>query len=214
MFGRGFKLQLAITAACSMAFILFGRARKSGNSNGRFTYAEAGYDQGVFSGIVGNEHFLDVVDHPNDSLLGIIVAVYNLGCFTGCVGAFTFGERLGRRRAMWVAMAWIIVCDKECSMDKRTSTMLMSWFSGRWLASSMRLFESAHDRCPFRDRHRHWSRDLDCPDVSRKLFWIRDNCSQSAGIKLNCPTHTTEAASSAASPCSSESESSRVSGPS
>lgn len=91
MFGRGFKLQLAITAACSMAFILFG------------------YDQGVFSGIVGNEHFLDVVDHPNDSLLGIIVAVYNLGCFTGCVGAFTFGERLGRRRAMWVAMAWIIV---------------------------------------------------------------------------------------------------------
>lgn len=119
MFGRGFKLQLAITAACSMAFILFGRARKSGNSNGRFTYAEAGYDQGVFSGIVGNEHFLDVVDHPNDSLLGIIVAVYNLGCFTGCVGAFTFGERLGRRRAMWVAMAWIIVCDKECSINKK-----------------------------------------------------------------------------------------------
>lgn len=37
--------------------------------------------------------------------------------------------------------------------------------------------------------------------------------SKSAGIKLNCPTHTTEAASSAASPYSSESESSRVSGP-
>ncbi|KAL1630203.1 hypothetical protein SLS54_001063 [Diplodia seriata] len=91
MFGRGWKLQLAITAACSMAFILFG------------------YDQGVFSGIVGNEHFLDVVDHPNDTLLGIIVAVYNLGCFTGCIAAFCFGEKLGRRRAMWVAMAWIIV---------------------------------------------------------------------------------------------------------
>ncbi|KAK0664929.1 putative glucose transporter rco-3 [Lasiodiplodia hormozganensis] len=91
MFGRGWKLQLAITAACSMAFILFG------------------YDQGVFSGIVGNDHFLDVVGHPNDTLLGIIVAVYNLGCFTGCIAAFCFGETLGRRRAMWVAMAWIIV---------------------------------------------------------------------------------------------------------
>lgn len=70
---------------------------------------EIGYDQGVFSGIVGNEDFLETMNHPDDTLLGIIVAVYNLGCFTGCISAFCFGEYLGRRRAMWVAMAWIIV---------------------------------------------------------------------------------------------------------
>ncbi|KAK8237962.1 general substrate transporter [Phyllosticta capitalensis] len=91
MFGRGFSLQLAITAACSMAFILFG------------------YDQGVFSGIVGNEDFLDIVGHPDDTILGIVVAVYNLGCFSGCLVAFAFGEMMGRRRAMWFAMAWVII---------------------------------------------------------------------------------------------------------
>ena len=39
MFGTGYRLQFAIWLACGMAFILFG------------------YDQGVFSGIVGNEDF-------------------------------------------------------------------------------------------------------------------------------------------------------------
>ncbi|PGH23700.1 hypothetical protein AJ80_02306 [Polytolypa hystricis UAMH7299] len=91
MFGRGFTLQLAITVACEMAFILFG------------------YDQGVFSGIVGNKDFLGVMNHPNDSLMGIIVSIYNLGCFSGCVLNFIFGEYFGRRRAMWIAMIWILV---------------------------------------------------------------------------------------------------------
>ncbi|KAJ9396948.1 hypothetical protein DTO282F9_6202 [Paecilomyces variotii] len=91
LFGRGWKLRLAITVACEMAFILFG------------------YDQGVFSGIVGNSDFLRVMGDPKDAYLGIIVSIYNLGCFSGCILAFIFGEMLGRRRAMWVAMAWIIV---------------------------------------------------------------------------------------------------------
>ncbi|KAK2744646.1 hypothetical protein FQN55_006564 [Onygenales sp. PD_40] len=91
MFGRGFTLQLAITVACEMAFILFG------------------YDQGVFSGIVGNKDFLDVMHHPGDGLMGIIVSVYNLGCFSGCILNFFFGEYFGRRRAMWIAMVWILI---------------------------------------------------------------------------------------------------------
>ncbi|EAW24067.1 putative MFS sugar transporter [Aspergillus fischeri NRRL 181] len=91
MFGTGFTLQAAIWAACGMAFILFG------------------YDQGVFSGIVENEDFLDTMHHPGDSLMGIIVSIYNLGCFTGCIVNFVVAEWLGRRRAMWVAMIWIII---------------------------------------------------------------------------------------------------------
>ncbi|KAF2136166.1 uncharacterized protein K452DRAFT_354056 [Aplosporella prunicola CBS 121167] len=91
MFGRGFKLQLAISAACSMAFILFG------------------YDQGVFSGIVGNTDFLNIVDNPGDTILGIIVSTYNLGCFAGCLLTFAYGEYFGRRRAMWIAMTWVII---------------------------------------------------------------------------------------------------------
>lgn len=45
-FGRGFRLRTAITVACQLAFVLFG------------------YDQGVFSGIVGNQNWLDQFGHP------------------------------------------------------------------------------------------------------------------------------------------------------
>ncbi|KAL2860809.1 uncharacterized protein BJX67DRAFT_386310 [Aspergillus lucknowensis] len=92
LFGTGRSLQAAIWTACGMAFILFG------------------YDQGVFSGIVENENFLEHMSHPNDSLMGIIVSIYNLGCFTGCLINFAIADKLGRRRAMWVAMVWVIVC--------------------------------------------------------------------------------------------------------
>ncbi|KAL4959717.1 putative MFS sugar transporter [Aspergillus stella-maris] len=91
MFGTGRSLQAAIWTACGMAFILFG------------------YDQGVFSGIVENENFLDHMGHPGDSLMGIIVSIYNLGCFTGCIINFMVADKLGRRRAMWVAMVWVII---------------------------------------------------------------------------------------------------------
>ncbi|KAF2117106.1 general substrate transporter [Lophiotrema nucula] len=90
-YGRGFKLRAAITIACQLAFVLFG------------------YDQGVFSGIVGNADWLDTFGHPGSALEGIIVSIYNLGCFTGCILAFIFCEKTGRRLAMWIAMVWIIV---------------------------------------------------------------------------------------------------------
>lgn len=91
IFGTGFKLQVAITIACQCAFVLFG------------------YDQGVFGGIVGNENFLDQFGHPNSSLEGIIVSIYNLGAFSGCILAFFVCDWTGRRVAMWIAMCFIIV---------------------------------------------------------------------------------------------------------
>ncbi|KAK1148543.1 hypothetical protein N8T08_009549 [Aspergillus melleus] len=91
MFGTGTFLQSAIWTACGMAFILFG------------------YDQGVFSGIVENDDFLDTMNRPNDSLMGIIVSIYNLGCFSGCIVNFFIGEWLGRRKAMWLAMVWVLI---------------------------------------------------------------------------------------------------------
>lgn len=90
-YGRGFRLRAAITIACQMAFVLFG------------------YDQGVFSGIVGNSDFLNTFNHPTPALEGIIVSIYNLGCFTGCILTFIFAEQTGRKLAMWIAMIWIIV---------------------------------------------------------------------------------------------------------
>lgn len=66
--GRGKKLQAGITFCCLVAFVLFG------------------YDQGVFSGILQNDDWLNRFNHPSDTETGIIVSSYNLGCLLGCVG--------------------------------------------------------------------------------------------------------------------------------
>ncbi|VUC29963.1 unnamed protein product [Clonostachys rosea] len=55
-----------------------------------------GYEQGMF-------------DHPSDSQTGIIVSSYNLGCLFGCVVNFFTGEKLGRRKTIWMAMSFIIL---------------------------------------------------------------------------------------------------------
>lgn len=77
LFGRGFRLQAAITICCWQAFILFG------------------YDQGVFSGIVTNQDWLNTFGNPGTALEGIIVSIYNLGAFSGCILTFIIGEKLG-----------------------------------------------------------------------------------------------------------------------
>ena len=67
-----------------------------------------GYDQGVFSGIVTNNNWRKTFGHPGSGLEGIIVSIYNLGAFSGTIVAFIFGEKMGRRLSMWVAMVWIV----------------------------------------------------------------------------------------------------------
>ncbi|KXH54058.1 hypothetical protein CSAL01_01964 [Colletotrichum salicis] len=89
--GRGKSLQVGVTICCLIAFVLFG------------------YDQGVFGGILQMEDWLDQFDHPSDSETGIIVSCYNLGCLTGCVLNFIFGEKLGRRKTIWTAMGLVII---------------------------------------------------------------------------------------------------------
>ncbi|RJE19403.1 Sugar and other transporter [Aspergillus sclerotialis] len=91
IYGRGLGLRMAIMFTCQLAFIFFG------------------YDQGVFSGIVGNEDFLRIVNHPSPGILGIIVSIYNLGCFSGTIVSFLLSDKLGPRKSMWFAMCWIIV---------------------------------------------------------------------------------------------------------
>ena len=68
-----------------------------------------GYDQGLFSGIVGNEKFLSIVNHSSPGIMGIIVSIYNLGCFSGTIVSFLLSDKLGPRESMWFAMCWIIV---------------------------------------------------------------------------------------------------------
>ena len=140
-FGRGRSLRLAITMACQMAFILYG------------------YDQGVFSGIVGNEDFLNTFGHPDSALEGIIVSIYNLGCFSGCILSFFFAESTGRRLAMWIAMGFIIV--SSAPSEPSTPVDHLTLLCLDWCCSTdFSLQCAAYHNCPFRHGYWHWNRDL------------------------------------------------------
>ncbi|KAF7593214.1 hypothetical protein BBP40_011844 [Aspergillus hancockii] len=76
-----------ITVACATDMTLFG------------------YDQGVFSGIVITQDFLelhDLVGPTKTKALSTVTAIYDVGCFFGAIVAFTFGERLGRKSSILV----------------------------------------------------------------------------------------------------------------
>ncbi|PLB53109.1 putative transcription factor TFIIIB complex subunit Brf1 [Aspergillus steynii IBT 23096] len=86
------------------------------------------YNQGVFSGIVGNENFLDVVNHPSAVLVGFIVSIYNLGCCAGALVAFLTSDPLGFRRIMWQAMAWVMVGAALQASSFSTAQLLVARF--------------------------------------------------------------------------------------
>lgn len=78
--GRGFRLQTWITTSCLLSFILFG------------------YDQGVFSGILQNEHWQNQFGNPSDVLTGLIVSSYTMGCIVGCVSKLILTLVAGQSR--------------------------------------------------------------------------------------------------------------------
>ncbi|KAL1989986.1 hypothetical protein VTN49DRAFT_7183 [Thermomyces lanuginosus] len=82
---RGGWLVFWLTVACATDMTLFG------------------YDQGVFSGVVVTQDFLelhDLVGPSRTKVLSTVTAIYDVGCFMGAIAAFTIGERLGRRKAL------------------------------------------------------------------------------------------------------------------
>ncbi|TFK49269.1 putative sugar transporter [Heliocybe sulcata] len=76
---RGQPLVYAITFACCLGFLLFG------------------YDNGVFSGLTTDPAFLAQLSNPNSTLLGFIVAVYELGCLFGALICAFWAEYFMRK---------------------------------------------------------------------------------------------------------------------
>lgn len=76
---------------CSLSLPELGRTERGILSGYLYRF---GYDQGVFSGIVGNEDWRKQFGYPNDSEEGIIVSCYNLGCLLGCLSMLTWYTRL------------------------------------------------------------------------------------------------------------------------
>ncbi|KAE8367726.1 putative transcription factor TFIIIB complex subunit Brf1 [Aspergillus caelatus] len=109
---------------------LFGEegADEAAKAEGERMSRSQSYNQGVFSGIVGNEDFLNVVHHPGSAAIGIIVGIYNLGCFLGTGVCFMIGDRLGFRRTMWFSMTWIVAGAIAQTCAFSTAQLLASRF--------------------------------------------------------------------------------------
>ncbi|KAL2354297.1 general substrate transporter [Cryomyces antarcticus] len=95
MFGsqaRGRTLNWLVTAACCQGFLLLG------------------YDQGVMSGLIGaNNQFGHDFNSPNTKIQGLIVSIYDIGCAVGCLGSFTFGEHVGRKKMIIAGASTMII---------------------------------------------------------------------------------------------------------
>lgn len=65
-----------------------------------------GYDQGMMSLINTNQHYLRTMGiGPEDALVGILVAVYYLGCSLGAVLFSRLSDTYGRKRAIFACLA-------------------------------------------------------------------------------------------------------------
>jgi MFS family permease len=80
----GRPLGLAISTIATTGFLLFG------------------YDQGVMSGIISADPFNNYFpETKNDSVYqGFVTAIYEIGCLVGALFILSFGDPLGRRKAV------------------------------------------------------------------------------------------------------------------
>lgn len=109
----GKQVSWAVTFTCELAFILFG------------------VEQGIVGILILGEDFLNQFGHPTGSYLGIIVSIYTLGCFFGCVLNFFVGDYLGRRRVIALSMVIIIIgVALQCSSFSVVQLMIGRFITG------------------------------------------------------------------------------------
>ncbi|MBW0487047.1 hypothetical protein O181_026762 [Austropuccinia psidii MF-1] len=88
---KGNRLLYAISTLTALSFMLIG------------------YDNGVIGGLTNAPSWNKVFDHPTGTALSTIVAIYEIGCFSGSLLAFMLGEKLGRKKTIRMGAAWMVV---------------------------------------------------------------------------------------------------------
>lgn len=73
-----------------------------------------GYDNGLMGGFVGGKAFthtmgIDPDTSEGTSMIGLIVAIYEIGCFLGAIATSFVGEKLGRRKTIGAGVIWMII---------------------------------------------------------------------------------------------------------
>ncbi|KAF7880726.1 uncharacterized protein EAF01_011995 [Botrytis porri] len=117
---KGKSLNRLITIVSGLDFLLFG------------------YDQGVMGGLLTLPSFVETfpeIDTTNDKSYhtalyqGLVVASYNLGCFGGAVVTIFLGDRLGRRRMIFLGSSIMIIG----AILQATSFSIVQFIIGRVL---------------------------------------------------------------------------------
>lgn len=69
----------------------------------------AGYDQGVFGGLLANPDFLRTFNQPDTTIQGQIVSTYTVGCIIGATMSIFLGDILGRRKSVIMGCTFLTV---------------------------------------------------------------------------------------------------------
>ncbi|RGP75393.1 sugar transporter stl1 [Fusarium sporotrichioides] len=88
---QGQSLILTVSVLTSLGFMLIG------------------YDNGLMGGLVNTSAFKDTFDDPDADMIGVIVAIFEIGCFFGAIFAAIWGEKLGRRRSILIGCIVLII---------------------------------------------------------------------------------------------------------
>ena len=112
---RGSALTWAITLSSGSCYVLFG------------------YDQGVMSGIITAPAFNDLfpATKSNSTMQGFVTAIYEIGCLLGAIFILSFGDWIGRRRAMMTGGSIMIIGVIIQVIAERNATPLAQFIVGR-----------------------------------------------------------------------------------
>ena len=111
----GHPLSLAVSTVATTGFVLFG------------------YDQGVMSGIITAPTFNDLftATKSNSTMQGFVTAIYEIGCLFGAIFILSFGDWIGRRRAMMLGGSIMIIGVIIQVTSERNATPLAQFIIGR-----------------------------------------------------------------------------------
>ncbi|CAG8976894.1 hypothetical protein HYALB_00003505 [Hymenoscyphus albidus] len=88
---KGRTLLMTVSVLTSLSFLLIG------------------FDNGLMGGLVNARAFNDTFGNPNATMVGLIVAIYEVGCFLGSIVTAAYGEQLGRRMSIAIGCVVMII---------------------------------------------------------------------------------------------------------
>jgi MFS family permease len=74
-----------------------------------FSIAQFSHRTSNNSRLVNSTGFNDTFHNPSPTITGLIVAIYEVGCFLGSVATSIFGEQIGRKKSIGTGVTIMII---------------------------------------------------------------------------------------------------------